>query len=128
MMLLLDTHLLLWAAGSPERLGADARDLLEDRGNTLVFSAVSILEVSIKSALGKQSFRVDPALLRRGLLESGYRELSITSIHALAVAELPRLHRDPFDRMLIAQARAEGFTLLTRDERVAAYGAPTTRI
>lgn len=121
MKLLLDTHLLLWAADQPERLPKAAHPLLEDRGNTLIFSAASIWEVAIKQSLGRSSFRADARLLRRGLLDNGYEELPITAAHAVALDTLPPLHKDPFDRMLLAQAQAEGILLLTSDERVAQY-------
>jgi PIN domain nuclease of toxin-antitoxin system len=120
--LLLDTHLLLWAAGQPERLPAEARLLLLDAGNSLAFSAASLWEVAIKSGLDRADFRVDPRRLWRMLLLNGYRELPVTGEHAVAVQALPPLHRDPFDRVLIAQARTEGLLLLTADEAVAAYG------
>jgi len=118
---LLDTHLLLWAAGAPERLSASARRLLEDPRQTLAFSAASILEIVIKRSLKRPDFRIDPRVLRRGLLDGGYREIPIFSEHALAVERLPPLHKDPFDRLLIAQAEIEGATLLTSDEQVAQY-------
>ncbi|MFT8690964.1 type II toxin-antitoxin system VapC family toxin, partial [Acetobacter orientalis] len=104
MRLLLDTHLLLWAAGEPDKLSARARTLMEDPGNDLVFSAASLWEITIKTGLGRADFQVDPHLLRRGLIENGYEELPITSQHALAVRHLPDVHRDPFDRILVAQA------------------------
>jgi PIN domain nuclease of toxin-antitoxin system len=119
--LLLDTHLLLWAAGAPDRLGGAVRGLIEDRGNRLWFSAASIWEVSIKRALGRSDFQADPRLLRRGLIDNGYEELVIDSEHAAAVDALPVLHKDPFDRILIAQAAVEGFVLLTHDPVVARY-------
>ena len=124
MKLLLDTHLLLWAAGTPERLGAEARELLTDPANDLVFSAASLWEVSIKCGLGREDFRVDPRLLRRGLLDNGYAELPISSQHAVGIASLPPLHKDPFDRLLVAQATLEGLLLLTSDGAVAAYPGP----
>lgn len=124
MNLLLDTHLLLWAAGAPDRLPAVARDLIEDPGNILIFSVASLWEIAIKRALGRDDFRVDPRLLRRGLIDNGYAELAITSEHVVAVDSLPPLHRDPFDRLLIAQATAEGVTLLTSDKALAAYPGP----
>lgn len=124
MKLLLDTHLLLWAAGAPERLPAGARALLEDAANELLFSAASLWEVTIKASLGLDDFRVDARVLRRGLLDNGYTELPISSAHAVAVAGLPNLHRDPFDRLLVAQAGVEGITLLTSDEAVARYPGP----
>lgn len=124
MKLLLDTHLLLWAAGMPERLSADAREMLADPANELLFSAASLWEVSIKCGLGRDDFRIDPRLLRRGLLDNGYAELSISSQHAVGITSLPPLHKDPFDRLLIAQATLEGLLLLTSDTAVAAYPGP----
>ncbi|WP_163544162.1 type II toxin-antitoxin system VapC family toxin [Occultella kanbiaonis] len=124
MILLLDTHLLLWAAYQPERLGSSAIALISDEGNALNFSAASIWEVSIKSGLGRADFTVDSRVLRRALLENGYAELPVTGMHAAAVADLPPIHRDPFDRLLIAQARVEGITLLTSDPLVGQYGSP----
>ena len=125
MKLLLDTHLLLWAAVSPDRLSDKVRTLLSDVTNDLVFSAASLWEVSIKHGLDRANFTVDPRLLRRGLLENGYSELPITSQHALAIAYLPKLHRDPFDRLLVAQSAVEAIVLLTADVEVAAYGGLT---
>ena len=104
MKYLLDTHLLIWAAGDEPRLSRSARDLLEDEDNAVIFSAASIWEISIKAALGRSSFQLSAAVFRRGLIEVGYRELDITSAHAVAVGDLPRIHSDPFDRMLVAQA------------------------
>lgn len=124
MKLLLDTHLLLWAAGVPENLSAHATVLVEDPGNTLMFSVASLWEITIKSGLGREDFRVDPHMLRRGLVENGYEELPISGRHALAVGGLPALHRDPFDRMLVAQATVEGVLLLTHDPAVLAYPGP----
>ncbi len=128
MKLLLDTHLLLWAAGLPERLSEQARALLGDPDNTLLFSAASLWEISIKHGLGRADFSVDPRLLRRGLLDNGYEELPVTGLHAVSLAALPPLHRDPFDRMLVAQASAEGVLLLTSDSQVAAYPGPVRRV
>jgi PIN domain nuclease of toxin-antitoxin system len=124
MKLLLDTHLLLWAAGAPQQLSPRARALLDDPQNELIFSAASIWEVAIKRGLGRANFQVDTRLLRRGLLDNGYAELAITSEHAVMIDSLPPLHRDPFDRVLIAQAIVEGVTLLTSDPVVARYAAP----
>jgi PIN domain nuclease of toxin-antitoxin system len=123
-LLLLDTHLLLWAAGQPDRLSRSARTLLEDSANVLAFSAASLWEIVIKRDLGRDDFRVEPRRLRRGLRDAGYQELPITSDHALAVGLLPPLHRDPFDRMLIAQATSEGAQLLTVDPVLAQYPGP----
>ena len=124
MRLLLDTHLLLWAAYAPARLSAAARALVEDPDHQPVFSAASLWEVVIKRGLDRADFRVDPRLLRRGLLENGYVELAITGEHALAVDLLPPLHKDPFDRIMVAQAQVEGATLLTADAAMARYAGP----
>lgn len=124
MKLLLDTHLLLWAASEPERLSARAKAYFEDAEHELLFSAASIWEVAIKSGLGRVDFKVDARLLRRGLLDNGYGELPITSAHAVFVESLPPLHKDPFDRILVAQAHVEGITLLTADSAVASYSGP----
>lgn len=108
MKLLLDTHLLLWAAGEPDRIQAATRTLLDDADNTLLFSAASLWEIAIKRGLGRDDFQVDPRSLRRALFDNGYGELAITSEHAVAVDQLPPIHKDPFDRILIAQATIEG--------------------
>lgn len=121
-LLLLDTHLLLWAATGSPKLPRSASDLLVDKANALAFSIVSLWEVVIKAARGRPDFRVDARQLRRGLLDAAYRELAIEAAHVLAVARLPPLHRDPFDRLLVAQAESEGATLLTADATVARYG------
>jgi PIN domain nuclease of toxin-antitoxin system len=121
MKLLLDTHLLLWASTASDRLTQRAQARLEDEDAEVLFSAANIWEVAIKSALGKPSFQVDAAVLRRALLENGYAEIAITGVHASQVATLPPLHRDPFDRILIAQAAEEGAILLTVDRTIAQY-------
>ena len=128
MRLLLDTHLLLWAAAKPKKLSRTARSLLGSADNVLLFSAASLWEVAIKRGLGRSDFQVDMPMLRRGLLENGYEELSVSSQHAVAVDTLPALHKDPFDRMLVAQAMVEGIVLLTADPVVARYGAPVRRV
>lgn len=128
MNLLLDTHLLLWAAAEPERLSQNAVKLINDPKNTLFFSAASIWEVVIKNSLNRPDFKVDPYLLRRGLIENGYLELSITVQHTLAVGHLPELHKDPFDRILVAQAESEGILLLTVDALIAQYTAPIQQV
>ena len=128
MKLLLDTHLLLWAAGAPERLSATARALIDDPANTPIFSVASLWEIAIKRGLGRPDFEVDPRRLRRGLLDNGYEELPITSAHVVAVDGLPLLHRDPFDRLLISQAITEGLLLLTADARLAAYPGPVRAV
>jgi PIN domain nuclease of toxin-antitoxin system len=124
MKLLLDTHLLLWAAGEPQRLSKQARTLIDHPDNELLFSAVSLWEVAIKRGLGRADFKVDARLLRRGLLDNGYRELPIISDHVVATESLPPIHKDPFDRILVAQATVEGITLLTIDSLVSRYPGP----
>jgi PIN domain nuclease of toxin-antitoxin system len=128
MKLLLDTHVLLWAAGQPERLPIAARALLEDPHNEPMFSSASLWEIAIKSGLGRDDFQVNARLLRRGLLDNGYGELPISSEHAVAIDGLPPIHRDPFDRLLVAQSMVEGITLLTSDPLVAQYPAPVRRV
>ena len=124
MTFLLDTHVLLWAAGDPSRLTPASRDLLANPATELMFSTASIWEVVIKNALGRRDFRVEPRHLRDGLLQNGYSELAIRSEHALAVGLLPPIHNDPFDRILIAQAQVEHITLLTTDNKVVRYPGP----
>ncbi len=124
MKLLLDTHLLLWAANEPERLSAKARVFFDSLENELIFSAASMWEIAIKNGLGRADFRVDVRLLRRGLLDNDYKELAVTSAHAVFLESLPLIHKDPFDRILIAQATVEGITLLTADNVVARYPGP----
>ena len=122
MKLLLDTHMLLWAAAGI--LPKDAEKMVIDGDNMLFFSPASIWEIGIKKSLGRNDFKVDPEVLRRGLLDNQYREIPITSLHALAANELPQLHKDPFDRMLLAQAKAEGISLLTSDSIFREYPGP----
>jgi PIN domain nuclease of toxin-antitoxin system len=124
MKFLLDTHLLLWAAGEPRRLSRQARTLIENPNNELLFSAASLWEVAIKRGLGRKDFKVDARLLRRGLLDNGYSELPILSDHVVATESLPPLHKDPFDRVLVAQATVEGVLLLTTDSLVSQYPGP----
>ncbi|HXP38635.1 MAG TPA: type II toxin-antitoxin system VapC family toxin [Candidatus Acidoferrales bacterium] len=124
MKLLLDTHLLLWAAGEPRRLPKQARILIDNPDNELLFSGASLWEVVIKRGLGREDFAVDARLLRRGLLDNGYSELPIVSEHVVAIDSLPPIHKDPFDRILVAQATVEGVTLLTNDSLVSQYPGP----
>lgn len=119
---LLDTHLLLWLAVEPERLGEPLQLELLDRQQPFLFSVASLWEVAIKSSLGRSSFRVDARALRRGLLAEGLQELPVGVEHCLAVQHLPWVHRDPFDRLLVAAAREEGLCLLTADRTLLAYG------
>ena len=124
MNFLLDTHLLIWAASTPERLSSEALSLLQNPEHKLYFSAVNLWEITIKRRLERQDFRVDPSLLHRGLIENGYTELVVKSFHCIALEQLPVIHKDPFDRMLVAQAVSEGMLLLTSDAVVAKYSGP----
>lgn len=124
MNLLLDTHVVLWAAYEPHRLSARANDLLMDQANTLHYSVASLWEVAIKSSLGRSDFTVDVDALRIGLLSNGYQELAVEASHVLRLPTLPNIHADPFDRILVSQAMAEGYVLLTHDTKVIAYGGP----
>ena len=124
MRLLLDTHMLLWAANEPERLSAATRALVENPNNDVVFSAISIWELAIKTGRGRDDFRLHAGFFRRGLFDNGYTELPMTGAHAAALAGLPAIHKDPFDRMLVAQATVEGLTLVTSDPAIANYPGP----
>lgn len=128
MNLLIDTHLLLWCASEPSKLSQEAISLINNPSHNLYFSAASIWEVTIKQGLKRDDFSVDPYLLRRGLIDNGYTELTITSQHTLNNIHLPSIHTDPFDRLLIAQAEVEGFLLLTHDELVAQYPGPIRKV
>ena len=122
MKLLLDTHMLLWAAAGT--MPQEAAELVINSDNTLFFSPASIWEIGIKRSLGRSDFKVDPEVLRRGLLDNQYQELPITSQHVLAVNDLPIFHKDPFDRLLMAQAKSEGIALLTSDSALREYPGP----
>jgi PIN domain nuclease of toxin-antitoxin system len=113
--------LLLWAAARSKRLPRAARDLLEDDSNDVYYSAASIWEIAIKSSLRRKDFRIDLSQLLTALPEMGLVELPITAIHAAGVAGLPVIHRDPFDRLLIAQSITEPLTLLTNDALLERY-------
>jgi PIN domain nuclease of toxin-antitoxin system len=128
MKLLLDTHVLLWAVAMPMKIPKKTRLLLENPNNTLIFSAASLWEISIKRSLNRSDFQLDTRMLRRELIERGYQELSVTSEHAVYTENLAPHHKDPFDRILIAQATVEGITLLTADNMVARYGGSVQKI
>lgn len=124
MRTLLDTHILLWASARRDRLSSSVADILEAADTTPYFSVVNVWEVAIKAALGRSDFTVDPGELRKRWLDIGYLELEVTGAHAVAIGQLPPIHRDPFDRMLVTQAKVEGMALLTSDAIVARYGDP----
>ncbi len=121
MRLLLDTHLLLWALAEPRRLGDSLLAEVEDPGNDILFSTVSIWEIAIKTARGRPDFAVRADHVALEAIAIGFRELAITWPAAAAVAELPRLHRDPFDRLIIAQAMTEPVHLYTADHQLQLY-------
>jgi len=128
MRLLLDTQLVIWSGATPEVLSRAARELMVDPANRLYFSSVSIWEIAIKQALGRAGFNADARFSREQMLGIGYGEVALTSEHALRIGELPLLHGDPFDRILIAQAMCEGLTLLTADNGVAGYAGPILKV
>jgi PIN domain nuclease of toxin-antitoxin system len=119
--LLLDTHVLLWAAADSARLSAAARALILREENEKIYSAASLWEIAIKSSQGREDFVVDADALRTGLLANGYRELPILGAHVLFTSRLPAIHKDPLDRLLVAQSLVEGLTLMTSDAVVAGY-------
>ena len=117
MRLLLDTHVMLWHLSGARSLGVRARELI-GTATELAFSVVSFAEIGVKAAVGKLEV---PGDLHAHVLETGVRVLGLSADHGLAVASLPLHHRDPFDRLLIAQARQEELTLVTADTRIHAY-------
>jgi PIN domain nuclease of toxin-antitoxin system len=121
MRLLLDTHILLWALGDPARLPVSAQQVIVDPANHVLFSAASIWEIAIKSVLGRIDFVASPEEIARVAVESGFDELPVRAQHAALTARLPRHHRDPFDRLLVAQAMTEPARLLTVDEALRPY-------
>lgn len=124
MKLLLDTQMIIWATFWPELLPAQARQLIADDDNEIYFSPASLWEVTIKSAQNRPDFQVDAKFLRSQLLERDYHEIAITGLHTTAVGDLPQLHKDPFDRLLLAQAKIEGLSLVTSDSTLPEYPAP----
>ncbi len=122
MKYLFDTHVLLWLAEDRLRPDSPVREIVESAFNELFFSAASIWEIAIKSSLGREDFQVDASLFRRALFDNGYQELPVSGMHAVMVQGLPNFHKDSFDRLLIAQARAEGMVLVSADEQVLRYG------
>lgn len=121
---LLDTHVLLWIAQDSPALSSETAEIVADPRNEVWFGVVNIWEVVIKSGLGRPDFRVDPTALRDRALLAGYHELPVRGGHVLELAALPPIHADPFDRMLLAQARFEDMVLLTADAAILRYGAP----
>jgi PIN domain nuclease of toxin-antitoxin system len=118
---LLDTHILLWTLVDPDKIPRPMLRLIEETGNRVWFSAASIWEIAIKHSLGRDDFPIEPAILWKAARETGLEELAVTAEHSVGVGALPWLHRDPFDRLLVAQARTARMKLLTLDPQVNAY-------
>jgi len=118
---LLDTHILIWAAISPHKISSELASLLSDPSNHLYFSSASIWEISIKESFGKKDFKVSSKKLHDGLIENGYKEIKVSALHAMEVLKLPFIHRDPFDRILVATAIWENVPLLTNDSTLSPY-------
>ena len=127
MSLLLDTHVVLWWLADAPELPDEIKDRLDQEPDVRV-SAATIWEITIKRSLGRQDFTADARVLRRALLDNGYAELPVTGEHAINIDSLPPKHKDPFDRMLVAQATVEGITLLTHDRELAAYPGPIRKV
>lgn len=128
MKLRLDTHILIWVAKDSPMLSSKARSLIANLDHEVYFSAASLWEVAIKNGLSRSGIVIDTVGLRRQLLLNGYRELPITAAHGMAVEKLPPIHRDPFDRLLFAQATLESMQLLTADALLSQYGAPALQV
>ena len=128
MRFLLDTHLLIWAVSEPARLPVKARMLMKDEANQLFFSAASMWEIAIKASYKRPDFVVDVPELHSELLRNGYIELAVHTSHTFAVVHLPHLHKDPFDRLRLAQAMREDLTLVTADELLATYCGPILKV
>ncbi len=124
MKILLDTQMLIWATACPELLPKKAMHIIADDANEKYFSPASLWEIAIKNSQNRPDFQIDARVLRRQLLDNGCLELPINGIHTVAIADLPPHHKDPFDRLLLAQAKAEGITLLTADRILAEYPVP----
>ena len=128
MRFLLDTHFVVWVPIDDHRISRQARTILNDPANQFVFSVSSIWEIAIKKGLGRPDFPHDPREMRKQLIENGYAELTIESRHVVLVDSMPPIHKDPFDRILIAQAMVEGITLLTADPVIAKYPGPIRKV
>ena len=128
MRVLLDTHLLLWVAGNRRRVPKRAAELIENPDTILMFSVVSLIEVAIKTARSRPDFQVDARRLRAMLLAAQYEEIEVSGDHALALGRLDTIHKDPFDRLLLAQAIVEEATLLTSDRILSRYPGPILKV
>ncbi|MDE1159873.1 MAG: type II toxin-antitoxin system VapC family toxin [Neorhizobium sp.] len=121
---MLDSHMLVWLVGASDRLPAKARIAIENPSNLIFFSSASIWELQIKHSTGRARLALPPVILHQVLVSNQFHEVPVTSQHGLRTAALPPIHRDPFDRILIAQAMAEDMLLLTSDQMVGRYPGP----
>ncbi len=128
MKILLDTQMVIWAMVWPIELPLEAKRVIANEANDVFFSPVSLMEVAIKNGKNRPDFRIDAKTLHRKLLDNGFLELAISGIHCASVSDLPQIHKDPFDRILVAQAKYEGLTLLTTDETIAGYPAKILKV
>jgi PIN domain nuclease of toxin-antitoxin system len=128
MRVLLDTHVLLWALAEPRRLDGETRATIESGDTEVLFSAASIWEIAIKAGLGRSDFAFDPTEIAQAALDTGFTELAVRLNAAALVSRLPLLHRDPFDRVLVAQAIVEPATLYTTDQQLVPYSDLVRRI
>jgi PIN domain nuclease of toxin-antitoxin system len=128
MKFLLDTHFVVWVPVDDPHIGSKARAIFNNPAHQFVFSVSSIWEIAIKRSLHRRDFLFDPREIRRQMMENGYEELTVQGHHAVAVDSLPPIHKDPFDRILIAQAMVEGITLLTADAVIAQYPGPIRKV
>ena len=128
MKYLLDTHIILWAGFDVKRLSRKAKSILEDPENVLYFSPVSLWEISIKHEKHPEQMAITSERVREIAIKMGFIELPVRSRHGVNIANLPDIHNDPFDRMLITQARSDGLYLLSHDDKVIAYGTPVVKV
>ena len=124
---LLDTHVLLWALSAPEKLPPAMRDIIQDPAASIWFSVASLWEVAIKSALGRPDFSFDARQIWSAARDTSFLELDVQALHVFKLRELPELHQDPFDRLLLAQAKAMNMHLLTVDAKVLQYSDDPVR-
>ena len=128
MKYLLDTHIILWAGFDVKRLSRKAKSILENPENALYFSPVSLWEISIKHEKHPEQMAITSERVREIAVKMGFIELPVRSRHGVDIANLPGIHNDPFDRMLITQARSDGLYLLSHDDKVIAYGEPVVKV
>ena len=119
---LVDTHMLLWVVQDSPKLSKKARYMLTEPEDEYWFSAASVWEIAIKRGTRSAKLQISAEQARTAFLAAGFKELTVTSLHAATAETLPKLHKDPFDRILVAQARAEGWRLITHDATLAGYG------